>query len=588
MNILELQDQLKNLPDNALVQEMKAPSGAAPQYLILGELQRRKDMRASAQGLGKAPQSTVADDLVRAVGTPPASPAQAPGMDGGIGALSGAVGTSPQVAAPVPANPQGYAFGGKVDWNTTLFGALPALYDKGVGGLSDFMKSEADPRNSWNPVRFLPGKEPDAVHQPAMPDLDQQLKNREDFFQKYHLNGYADGGIVDGMDAALYDPNSDEDADPYATDPDVQDTQDMTMLGIGSLLPQQTSQALSSPNALSNIAQNLATLQGDPAADAKETRANALTTLGLALASGDSPYFAQNLGKAGLAATSQIAASKAAQKKLALDQLKQNVALAKVAQSGQTKPTATQREYQQAVEQGFQGSLYDYQAAIRQAGRYPRGLQVVQSADGPVIFDPMTGATRPAIGPDGQPLRAKAPQIPPTIKKEIAQNRANLDQIDRAIDLLNKHPSAAGMSWGNAAAASGSQIGEKFSQWADPNGVPARAALANIGSLIIHDRSGAAVTVGEQPRLRPFIPAATDSKEVQLQKLDQLKQQISSQNEEILGLYPSDSGYQDLGDNRATTTSPQPGNALTVGTIQKGYRFMGGDPKNKENWEPAQ
>jgi len=63
-NILKLQDQLKGLPDNALVQYAQNPDGQVPQYLILGELQRRKAMRDEfQQSQAQAPQSTVAEDL---------------------------------------------------------------------------------------------------------------------------------------------------------------------------------------------------------------------------------------------------------------------------------------------------------------------------------------------------------------------------------------------------------------------------------------------------------------------------------------------------------------------------------------------
>ena len=45
MNIIDLQDNLKNLPENALMKEMQQPTGSAPPFLILGELKRRKQMR---------------------------------------------------------------------------------------------------------------------------------------------------------------------------------------------------------------------------------------------------------------------------------------------------------------------------------------------------------------------------------------------------------------------------------------------------------------------------------------------------------------------------------------------------------------
>ena len=49
MNIIELQDNLKELPDSALMKEMQMPSGNAPQFLVLSELKRRKRMRDEFQ-----------------------------------------------------------------------------------------------------------------------------------------------------------------------------------------------------------------------------------------------------------------------------------------------------------------------------------------------------------------------------------------------------------------------------------------------------------------------------------------------------------------------------------------------------------
>ena len=51
---------------------------------------------------------------------------------------------------------------------------------------------------------------------------------------------------------------------------------------------------------------------------------------------------------------------------------------------------------------------------------------------------------------------------------------------------------------------------EGLLQRIDPAGVDTRAAIADLGSLEIHDRSGAAVTAAEYPRLKPFIPKAND------------------------------------------------------------------------------
>jgi hypothetical protein len=76
-NILKLQDDLKGLPDNALIQYAQSPNGQVPQYLVLGELQRRKTMREEyQQSQTQAPQSTVAEDLEQGLGS--VAPQEAP------------------------------------------------------------------------------------------------------------------------------------------------------------------------------------------------------------------------------------------------------------------------------------------------------------------------------------------------------------------------------------------------------------------------------------------------------------------------------------------------------------------------------
>ena len=45
-NIIKIQDDLKSLPEKELINEAQNPSGLAPIYLVLGELQRREKVKA--------------------------------------------------------------------------------------------------------------------------------------------------------------------------------------------------------------------------------------------------------------------------------------------------------------------------------------------------------------------------------------------------------------------------------------------------------------------------------------------------------------------------------------------------------------
>ena len=65
MNILEIEDVIKGLPDQALMQEAQAPSGQVPQFLVVSEIQRRADMRKRFQTQQQeVPQQTVAEQIV--------------------------------------------------------------------------------------------------------------------------------------------------------------------------------------------------------------------------------------------------------------------------------------------------------------------------------------------------------------------------------------------------------------------------------------------------------------------------------------------------------------------------------------------
>jgi len=76
MNIIQLQNMLRGAPDEALVNYVQNPQGQVPSYLVLSELQRRKDTRAKYQA-EQAPETSVAEDL-----TQPAQP------QGGLGMLA--------------------------------------------------------------------------------------------------------------------------------------------------------------------------------------------------------------------------------------------------------------------------------------------------------------------------------------------------------------------------------------------------------------------------------------------------------------------------------------------------------------------
>lgn len=66
MNIVKLQNALKNIPDQSLIGYVQNPTGQVPTYLALAELQRRKDMRDKYESAQQAPETSVAEDMTQA------------------------------------------------------------------------------------------------------------------------------------------------------------------------------------------------------------------------------------------------------------------------------------------------------------------------------------------------------------------------------------------------------------------------------------------------------------------------------------------------------------------------------------------
>jgi len=151
---------------------------------------------------------------------------------------------------------------------------------------------------------------------------------------------------------------------------------------------------------------------------------------------------------------------------------------------------------------------------------------VQQTQDGTIT--PVKGYT---------PKTGKQKDIPASVNTKIIEGAQGISNIDSAIQAIRDYPDALGFT--NAVPGM-----QNIRQVTDPKGVAVRAQVANIGSLTLHDRSGAAVSASEFPRLAPFIPSASDSPAAAIAKLQKMKKIAS----EELGLYADtygpDNGYK--------------------------------------------
>lgn len=176
-------------------------------------------------------------------------------------------------------------------------------------------------------------------------------------------------------------------------------------------------------------------------------------------------------------------------------------------------------------------------AAAGRAPQLPTPAQMVQTDQGMMMFDPRQRTMQPAMMPDGRPVMPKLKDIPATASTAIMENRKAMQQIDDAIASVQSNPDALG-AWNYA--------GDAIRQRTDPSGVDARAKVAQVGGIRLHDLSGAAVTATELKRLQPYIPTSTDNPKAALQKLQALRGEYANMLSQQEGMYSQDQGYRAL------------------------------------------
>lgn len=139
-------------------------------------------------------------------------------------------------------------------------------------------------------------------------------------------------------------------------------------------------------------------------------------------------------------------------------------------------------------------------------------------------------------------------------RTQIAENTASLDLIARAREAVRARPESFGLSKGVSLLPGMGQLGEVINQRTDPQGVEARQLIGNLSSRLIKDRSGAAVTVSEFPRLAAFIPQPYDTPEKILANLDALERELRVVTEALA----NGATLAELSGGNATPAAPVP------------------------------
>jgi hypothetical protein len=150
---------------------------------------------------------------------------------------------------------------------------------------------------------------------------------------------------------------------------------------------------------------------------------------------------------------------------------------------------------------------------------------------------------------------ARLRRAPPAVMGGYLENKTAIRKLQNAIAGVDKYPQGLGAQ---------NMLGDFVNQRFDPDGVNVRADISDIGSLKIHDRSGAAVTALETPRLLPFIPSASDTPDAARKKLQRLLEEVNSTQMSIGDIYEI------------------PNEGESGGGIQRSPRVAGdyADPKN--------
>jgi hypothetical protein len=328
MNIVKLQQQLQNVPDNALIGYVQNPSGQVPSYLALTELNRRKSMREEYQQQA-APEKSVAEGMVEGVAGLPVNDQMFTAPETGIMAPVATAAAGGEVqghAQEVQHFAQNYADGGEVrgyasgdlikglkpltgprDYSFKL-PSLPSVptTEQLQAYLADPQSYLADPKKyaevaekvgaPTKPVLpYAPNADPKAVAEKEA----TLLANR--FKPEPQQNPAAPGAGGVGIGALQYKPMADNSA-AYDQFQRPEQSAAEKMAEMQALIGEDAGKA--------GRAARLAKMEERTAKDEETAPWMALAKAGFGIAAGKSPFAISNIGEGAQAGLADLAASR--------------------------------------------------------------------------------------------------------------------------------------------------------------------------------------------------------------------------------------------------------------------------------------
>jgi len=119
-------------------------------------------------------------------------------------------------------------------------------------------------------------------------------------------------------------------------------------------------------------------------------------------------------------------------------------------------------------------------------------------------------------------------------RKKYLENYGKTENITEIQRLLAARPNSVGLPF---------KGWDEATSRLDPEGVPLRSAIADLGTMEVHTRSGATVTANEWSRLKPFIPNVHDRNDVLKYKLDNFQRVINEEQQALEMMYGKDNPY---------------------------------------------